>query len=115
MRAEQGAVPADRLSQSLDSGGAEPRPPPTRRRALGASSRQAPVGPYPGERGTVAVTDTVVERREARAQPMGAPRLSGRGCVWCALSALRSPRFEGAERGTTARPRRKEQGRRSFG
>jgi len=72
---------------------------------------------------------TAAERREARAPPKGAPRLSGRGFVWCAFSALRSPRFKGgkslapAEAGvgpaqakqTTARPRRKEQGKRSVG
>jgi len=77
---EPGAVPADRLSQSLHSGGAGPRPPGTKARALGASSRRAET-PVRGERGPDAVTDTAVERRRACAfsKRKGAPWPQGHG------------------------------------
>jgi len=65
------------------------------------------IGPYPSERGP-AVKRAAVERREARAQPMGAPRLSGRGLCLVRLFGAPLPSFPGAKKETTARPRRKQ-------
>jgi hypothetical protein len=97
------------LRKPSRSGGAGPRPPATKSRALGASSRRvaphfgftrfaALKSPVRGERGPDAVTDTAAERRRARAlfKRQGAPRLKGRGSeLPSAFSALRSPHFFG--------------------
>ena len=73
-----GAVPAGRLSQSLNSGGAEPRPPGIKTWARGARSRLAQMLPASAGR---TPKSTAVERRRARAsfKRRGAPWLRGRG------------------------------------
>jgi hypothetical protein len=95
-------------------GASELRPWPTRRPPLGASSRQG-LGPYPGERGP--------ERAKDRGgAPEGVrPSRKRARCVRknVALTTRRRPAlrslfcFEGAKQ-TTACPRRKQQGRRSY-